>query len=668
MFQGLFKKERYPIRPETVRATKAVLYKTLSYDIELLNGYYGIIPEALMGGLMHDLQQLVGSGVAGEFRLAFYDPLDSEKAYLERSYRLMKGKNGAGTFPFIKKHPLPTPFEFDIYVYFSDRFLAMSQAEQAQLIKGFDLRWFNFTGGLPGQHNAPDFFPPQPDRDGGRQKAVRSDFTDWPVEEFKEEVMPGSDYALANDAGAAATPPADYSSDSARLPSPDSGQDGARDGERSLRRLIAPPISAEDGALAKQFASDISLFIAAYTDSRKLIDRFTRVSAQMGLIPLQWTFSEGFQDIGGKYAGKYMFSDNYLLHAKLSPLEALGVIRNECQKNTLYLLEDFHYYLRRENMSGQEFVELISIIKSMPEVLKQRHSFVVILAPTLDLPPEVAPIFGVIRDETAGRRLHFLERFGRDLTGQVEENRIKPIVGRDREIYSCLKVLSQMEANNPILVGKAGVGKTAVVEGLAQLIVKKEVPVMFRDKRIIALNLNAMLSGTKYRGEFETRIEGLVEEVKSNVDRIIVFIDEIHTLLGMGATEGSTGAENILKPSLARGEFPCIGATTSEEYRQYIEPDRALARRFQTVTIPEPDVPQSLAILRGIKSVYEKHYGLKITEQALAACVEMAARFLPGQCFPGKAIRMLDGVCASATLAGKDSVNEESVAEEFNRL
>jgi ATP-dependent Clp protease ATP-binding subunit ClpA len=225
-----------------------------------------------------------------------------------------------------------------------------------------------------------------------------------------------------------------------------------------------------------------------------------------------------------------------------------------------------------------------------------------------------------------------------------------------------------MEANNPILVGKAGVGKTAVVEGLAHLIVKKEVPAMFRERRIIALNLNAMVSGTKYRGEFETRIEGLVEEVKSNVGRIIVFIDEIHTLLGMGSTEGSTGAENILKPSLARGEFPCIGATTPEEYRQYIEPDRALARRFQTVPIPEPDIPQSLEILKGIKSVYEKHYGLRITDQALAACVEMAARFLPMQCFPGKAIRMLDGVCASASLAGRDSVNGESVAEEFKRL
>jgi hypothetical protein len=671
VFQGLFKRDKYPIRLETVRAAKSVLYKTLSYDIELLNGYYAIFPEALAGGLLHDVKQLLGSGIAGEFRLAFYDPVDPEKVYLERSYRLMNGRKGADSFPHIKKHSLPTPYEFDIYVYFSDRFQSLGKGERAQLMSDFNFKWFNFSGGVNGQNAAVDAFLPMPDDNRGSRAAFRGGSDDRLFEEFKEESIAVSDDALANDVCVTNTPEADNDSDPGRFPSLVGGDTVPQCvpvREAELRRLAAPPISAEDSALLRQFSSDNSLFIAAYTDSRKLIEKFTRVSAQMGLIPLQWTFSEGFRETGDRYAGKYVINENYLLQAKLSPLSALDVIRNECQSNTVYLLEDFHYYLKRENLSGQEFVELISIMKSMPEVLKRQHSFVVILAPTLELPPEVAPIFSIIRDEVAGRRLHFLERFGRDLTQQAQEGRIKPIVGRDREIYSCLKILSQMEANNPILVGKAGVGKTAVVEGLAHLIVKKESPAMFRDRRIIALNLNAIVSGTKYRGEFETRIEGLVEEVKSNVGRIIVFIDEIHTLLGMGSTEGSTGAENILKPSLARGEFPCIGATTSEEYRQYIEPDRALARRFQTVNISEPDVPQSLDILKGIKSVYEKHYGLRITDHALAACVEMSDRFLPGQCFPGKAIRMLDGVCASASLAGRDSVNEESVAEEFNRL
>jgi hypothetical protein len=661
VFLDWLKKERTPTRLETVRAAGDSLYQTLRDDIELLNDYYGIFPEGLAGGLWHDLKQLLSSQIAGEFRLAFYDPVNPEKVYLERSYRLEPGRPGAAGAPFIKKRPLPQPYEFDIFVYFSDRFLALDPGEQARRLNGLHFKWFDFTGGGNGQRAGLDVFQPSPDNTPNNQAAFRNGLAEGPGEALAEKGLLDHELAPAEDFGA---PSGEGPGEGNRPPSP------AVDGDRGTapRPGAAPQASAEEQALGKQLASDNSLFIAAYTDSRKLIERFRRVSGSLGLTPLLWTFSEGFREIDDQPAGRYLIDENVYLQAKLSPLEALGVIRNEGRRRTLYLLEDFHYYLKRENLSGQDFVELISNMKSLPEALKGRQSVLVILAPTLDLPPEVAPIFGVIRDEVAGRRLHFLERFGRDLNQQVEEGRIKPIVGRDREIYACLKVLSQMEANNPILVGKAGVGKTAVVEGLAQLIVQKKVPARFREQRIMALNLNALVSGTKYRGEFEARLEGLVEEVKSHVGRIIVFIDEMHTLLGMGSTEGSTGAENILKPALARGEFPCIGATTPEEYRQYIEPDRALARRFQTVPISEPDVAQSLAILKGIKSVYEKHYGLRITDQALAACVEMAARLLPAQSFPGKAIRMLDGVCASVSLAGRDSVKAESVAEEFGRL
>ncbi len=543
----------------------------------------------------------------------------------------------------------------------SDRFLGLSKGDQARLIKGFDFKWFDFSSSLPGQafdagprHTAVD----RNNGNGGSSAAEAADSDD-------ELTAAGDAFEdnFASDAGSRgpAAPPAEPEAALQARQAP------AAHAPAQLRPA-APLPRAEDATLLKHFSTESCLLIAAYTDSRKLIENFTRVSSQLGLTPIQWTFSEGFKEVDDKYAGRYTFSDKYFMQARLSPLESLGCIRSDCQANTLYLLEDFHYYLKRENLSAQDFVELISIIKSMPEVLKRLNSFVVILAPTLDLPPEIAPIFGIIRDEAAGRRLHMLERYGRDLTQLVAEGRIKPIIGRDREIFACLKVLSQMESNNPILVGKAGVGKTAVVEGLAGVIMKKEVPPMFKEKRIIALNLNAIVSGTKYRGEFENRIEGIVEEVRSNVGRIIVFIDEIHTLLGMGSTEGSTGAENILKPCLARGEFPCIGATTSEEYRKYIEPDRALARRFQTVVVPEPDGKQSLDILKGIKSIYENHYGLKISDKALGTCVEMASRYLHDQCFPGKAIRMLDSVCASASLAGRDAVTPQCVAEEFNRL
>jgi len=651
---GLFTKHRYPVRLAAVRAEKEALYEAMSRDIERLNGYYSIFPDGVAGGLLADLQQLIGSDVVGEFRLAFYDPVDPEKVYLERSYHVARGRPRPVGDAAIEKRELPTPYEFEIFVYFSDQFVALDKVAQSRLLGQFTFNWFRFPGAATAPHaewapKAPliDVAHDRP-RPGGRPVLVPDDAAG--------QARPGS---LAADVEADHAP---EEQDEDEAPPP-----AARGAKGVTPPLTSASVSGEEASLVKQLSSEHCLFIAAYTDSRKLIARFTQASAQLGLTPLQWTLSEGFREIGDEHAGTYAINDDYLLHAKLSPLEALGAIRNERRPRTLYLLEDFHYYLKRENLSGQEFVELISLMKSMPEVLRRQDSALVVLAPTLDLPLEVAPIFGFIRDDVAGRRLHFLDRFGRDLTQQVEEGRIKPIVGRDREIYACLKVLSQMEANNPILVGKAGVGKTAVVEGLAHLIVKKSVPAMFRDRRIFALNLNAMVSGTKYRGEFETRVEGLVEEVRSNVGRIIVFIDEIHTLLGMGSTEGSTGAENILKPSLARGEFPCIGATTFEEYRKYIEPDKALARRFQTVTVQEPDIPQSLEILKGIRSVYEKHYGLAISDRALVACVETAARFMPTQCFPGKAIRLLDGVCASASLAGSVSVGEENVADEFSR-
>ena len=394
MFLDLFKKERYPIRLETVRAAKSLLYKTISYDIELLNDYYGIFPEGFAAGLLHDLRELLGNEIAGELRLAFYDPVDPEKVYLERSYRLINGRKGAAGFPHIKKYPLPKPYEFDIFVYFSDGFLALSKGEQERLLNGFNFKWFNFSGGVNGESTGVDAFLPSPDSKRGGRAAFRGGFDDRPLDEFEEEALPDNNYAAAD---ARDVPGTDDTGDTSDVDLPSSPV-VARDRETALRPSGDPLASAEDAALLKQFVSDNSLFIAAYTDSRKLIERFTRICAYLGLAPLQWTFSEGFKEIGDKYAGKYSISDNYLLHAKLSPLETLGVIRNECQSHTLYLLEDFHYYLKRENLSGQEFVELISIMKSMPEMLKRQDSFVVILAPTLDLPPEVAPIFGFIRD------------------------------------------------------------------------------------------------------------------------------------------------------------------------------------------------------------------------------------------------------------------------------
>ena len=637
---------RIPVKLKTVKAEKDILYNIMLSDIEVLNRHYSIFPEDFSESLYQDLKLLFENEIANKFRLAFYDPVDPGKIFLEKSYQLGSGRKAAEDPEDMEKHNMPTPYEFDIFVYFTGRFLSLSKAKQESVINGFNFKWFDFSTAFhKGSGNG-----------GGSEKE-------------QTHLTAGRNH-IEETCGTGINGGRNYRADQESKTGSGSSGRVARDDDagKGVQQRAEKLLKSSSASMAKHFSSGSFLFIASYTDSRKLIEKFINISGDLGLEPVQWTYSEGFKAVADKYAGRYTYGDKYFMQTRLSPLDALGCIKNECQRDTIYLLEDFHYYLKRENLSAQEFAELISIIKSMPEVLKSLNSFMVILAPSVDLPPEIAPIFEIIRDEVAGQRFHYLERFGRDLTKLVLEGRIKPIVGRDREILECLKVLSRMETNNPILIGKAGVGKTAVVEGLARVIIKKEVPAVFEHKRIIALNLNAIISGTKYRGEFEKRIEGLVEEVKSNADRVIVFIDEIHTLLGMGATEGSPGAENILKPCLARGEFPCIGATTQDDYIKYIEPDKALARRFQTINIAEPDMRQSIKILKEIKHVYENHHGLKISEEALVKCVEMSNKFIPGQSFPGKAIRILDSVCASASLDFKDIVTPKLVAEEFNRL
>ncbi|MBF0207933.1 MAG: ATP-dependent Clp protease ATP-binding subunit, partial [Oligoflexia bacterium] len=346
----------------------------------------------------------------------------------------------------------------------------------------------------------------------------------------------------------------------------------------------------------------------------------------------------------------------------------LRFIKNGTRANSAYILEDFHYYLSRETLASAEFAELISLIKSMPSALKASNSFLIILAPTLDLPPEIASIFELVKSSVAKKKLYYLEKFGSDLSKMVLENKIRPVVGREAEITECLKVLSRMEINNPLLVGKSGVGKTAIVEGIAAMIINGKVgkvsPV-FAQKRIISLNLNLLISGTKYRGEFEKRLEGLLDEVRENVQKVIIFIDEIHTLLGMGRTEGSMGAENVLKPALSRGEFPCIGATTYEEYENYIKPDKALSRRFQVVNVSEPDAEYTLKILRGVKNIYEGHHQVEIQDQALIKCIQVSQELLPNQYLPGKAIKVMDSVCASAAMVGLRTITPDFVVDEY---
>ena len=239
-----------------------------------------------------------------------------------------------------------------------------------------------------------------------------------------------------------------------------------------------------------------------------------------------------------------------------------------------------------------------------------------------------------------------LKKYGQDLVEAARANKLDPVIGRDSEIRNVIRILSRKRKNNPVLIGEAGVGKTAIAEGLAQRIVRGDVPENLKDRTVFSLDMGALVAGAKYRGEFEERLKSVLNEVKKSEGKIILFIDELHTIVGAGKTDGAMDAGNILKPMLARGELHCIGATTLDEYRQYIEKDPALERRFQPVMVQEPTVEDTISILRGLKERYEVYHGVKIQDGALIAAATLSNRYITDRFLPDKAIDLVDEACA----------------------
>jgi len=367
---------------------------------------------------------------------------------------------------------------------------------------------------------------------------------------------------------------------------------------------------------------------------------------------------------------------NYLLHIIEEELNRIPKIFSVTNVTQLYLAQETFQVLDQAALIarrfGDEFISVEHIFLALTEIRSVARYVLERFGLTTERVNKALSNLRKgqkITDETPETKYKVLEKYSINLTELARQKKLDPIIGRDREIRRIIEILSRRTKNNPILIGEPGVGKTAIVEGLAQKIVANEVPDSIKGREIIALDLGALIAGAKYRGEFEDRLKAILKEIKSNPGKFIVFIDEAHTLVGAGAAEGAIDASNLLKPSLAKGEIQVIGATTLRDYKLYFEKDPALVRRFQPVLVEEPSRDDAIAILRGLKERYEVHHGVRIADSAIVAAVDLSIRYITDRFLPDKAIDLIDEAAASLRLEAESMPTElEEIKKEIRKL